>query len=155
VGTPTRHHRSEAVARDGWGDFFRVLSVCLALVAMVLPPDEAAVVPDDEAGLAVVAQPGRAVATVAVLVHGLTAVAPEDNELEGGPDDDDFRPSPDRACGLDFRAAPLSPLAVRCPAAPALPTVNFEAVSLCAGEFLAAAHTCGCPALDTAVQFLC
>lgn len=141
---------------ETWGDFSRVLFVSLSLFAMALPQDEAALVADEEASATQLARPRPRPSHgdgVLPIVRQLVAAGDDEEGLQGGPDDDDFRPSPERACGLDCRGASLWPLAVRTPGtgagAPPL------AVLL---QRLHESHpdvTLACPAIQTSVQVLC
>jgi hypothetical protein len=86
---------------------------------------------------------------------GMTA---NDDALGGGPDDDDFRPSPDRSCALSVRgAACLQPLSFRSVdwALTAGVGPDHSGLPQWRGCDLSSANARTCPALDTSVQILC
>jgi hypothetical protein len=82
----------------------------------------------------------------------------EEDGLDGGSDDDDFRPSPDRASATVIRhAAALSPLSVRTvgvqPLVFILPHQSTLRRGVEPGTLIAVARAC--PAIDGPIQFLC
>jgi hypothetical protein len=127
--------------------------MCLTLASFVLPAGEVALV-------LVATAPARSGEWVrrpnrepADCVSQLCVTrAADDNGLQGGPDDDDFQPSPDRTCDADGPDGSVSRLD------PGVPAVFCTAGSPTCGASLyatVAGLIGGCPALDTSVQFLC
>ena len=148
-----RQHRSRGAAPDTWAESCRVLFVVLALVAMVLPAGESAVVADDESREAGADLPRCASEG---LRRAVCFASPLVGEFEGGPDDDDFRPCPDRACPHAPGAEGLRPLAVRSVDSPSAAGVGALL------RLLRQRHgdrgwpeAFTCPALESSVQFLC
>ena len=153
--TPPRQGRTRTAALDTWRDFVGMLLVCLAVFSMILPAGEAAVIADDEAAETHFVRPDRAAFTLIIgVIRRVTLRDVVDDELEGGPDDDDFRPNPDRACALAHRAK-LSPMPVRYPWAPASSSHASLLAPAWASDRHAAVNQRGCLALESSIQFLC
>src|SRR4051812_28786161 len=155
LGVSPSHCARPPARSDTWRDSFRVFLLCLAVVAVVLPAGEVALVVAEGAPCAPSAclrpntrQPAGDAG------HLCVAEAMRDhNALQGGPDDDDFRPSPDRACDADGQGGwPTSALGAGAPGAFCPPShVRLDA----GGSGTVVTFLRGRPALDSSVQFLC
>lgn len=84
----------------------------------------------------------------------LSLQAVNDDEVEGGPDDDDFRPCPDRACSPVVRLFALYPMSTFCIGI-TTEHVLPPSVALVGAGLIPASHFGVAAAVETSVQFLC